>query len=441
MFPRLLALAVPLVIATVPAQAVEVSGSLTTLAYSQQRFDVEGDADQLPLFEFLALDVRDLGPAPLSLHLDGFTKLDLREQTRGHDLQGELTYAYLQWHDRTTGVDLRAGRHFVRQGVASEYLDGASVDWLSGQGVGVELFAGQQVDGDFGGNTGDVEGGGRLYLRRGHYEVGLSGMEARDNDQPGFARYGLDGWGALGPVSASGHAFWDRLSEEVYDSELLLTWDATQKLLFTADVDRILPSLLLSHTSIFGNEIFTTGEQREIGLRADYRLTDHLQLAADTRQYDFSEGDDEWVAGGEARLRWGARMDREVGLRYEHEELAQSTHLFGRYNQELARTTHRFALARLYYALDFTLYDFDEPPFPANRRHFSHDTVATVGAELGEAWEASLSLDYGARADYRDFTTTTSGGETVRVPATVESEGLSSRDATNATFRLVYKFL
>ncbi|NCP97162.1 MAG: hypothetical protein GW824_11075, partial [Deltaproteobacteria bacterium] len=56
MFPRLLALAVPLVIATVPAQAVEVSGSLTTLAYSQQRFDVEGDADQLPLFEFLALD-------------------------------------------------------------------------------------------------------------------------------------------------------------------------------------------------------------------------------------------------------------------------------------------------------------------------------------------------------------------------------------------------
>jgi len=434
---RLFALAVLAVCVAVPARAANLSGSLTTLAYSQQRFDVNGDADQLPLYEFLALDATDLGVAPLSLHLDGFAKLDLRERTFGHDLDGTLTYAYLQWRDRTTGVDLRAGRHFVRQGVATEYLDGASVDWLSGQGVGVSLFAGQQVNGDSGGNTGDLEGGGRVYWRQRRFEIGVSGMKAYDNDQTAFTRAGLDGWGALGwGVTASGHVFWDWISEEAYDSQLLVTWEATHDLLLSVDASRIIPSLLLSHTSIFGNEIFTTGEQRELGFRADYRLGRHIQLGADARQYDYNEGDDEWVAGGEGRYRWGDRMDNEVGVRYEHEETAQSTHLFGRVNQDLARVTNRFDLARLYYAVDFTLYDFDEPIFPASKRHYSHDTVATVGAELGEAWEVSVSVDYGTRADYTDTLPTGP-----HVPATVESGAVSSRESVNGTFKLVYKFL
>ncbi len=439
---RLLALVLVALCVALPARAAELSGSLTTLAYSQQRFDVNGDADQLPLFEFLALDATDLGVAPLSLHLDGFAKLDLRERTFGHDLDGTLTYAYLQWRDRASGLDLRAGRHFVRQGVATEYLDGASASLRLTRHLGVELFGGQQVDGDSGGNTGDIEGGGRLFWRQRRFEIGLSGMEARDNDQPAFTRLGIDGWANLGGgVNASGHAFWDWISRDFYDSQLLVTWDASRKLLLSFDTSRILPSLLLSHTSIFGNGIFTSGEQRELGFRADYTLTRHIQLAADARKYDYDEGDDEWTFGGEGRYRWGERMDNEAGLRYEHEELSEVTHLFCRVNQRLARVTNHLDLARLYYALDFTLYNFDDPIFPANRRHYSHDTVATVGAEVGDAWEVSLSLDYGSRADYRDFTTTTSGGQAVRVPATEESGSLSSRDAMNATFKLVYKFL
>jgi len=436
---RLLALAVLVVCAAVPARAADLSGSLTTLAYSQQRFDVNGDADQLPLYEFLALDVRDLGVAPLSLHVDGFAKLDLRERTFGHDLDGTLTYAYLQWHDRAAGIDLRAGRHFVRQGVATEYLDGASVDWLAGHGVGLSLFGGQQVDSDSGGNTGDLEGGGRLFWRQRRFEIGLSAMKAYDNDQTAFTRVGIDGWGSLGwGITTSGHAFWDWISEEVYDSQLLVSWEATKQLLLSADASRILPSLLLSHTSIFGNEIFTTGEQRELGFRADYDLGRHIRLSADARQYDYDEGDDEWTFGGEGRYRWGDRMDNEVGVRYEHEELSEVTHLFGRVNQEVARVTNRFDLARLYYAVDFTLYNFDEPIFPASQRHYSHDTVATVGAELGDAWEVSVSLDYGSRADYTDATTSATG---LKVPPTVESSTVSSRESVNGTFKLVYKFL
>ncbi|RMF84490.1 MAG: hypothetical protein D6739_05845, partial [Nitrospirae bacterium] len=137
-------------LAAIPAAAANLSGRLTTLVYSQQRFDVEGDSDQLPLLQFLSLDADHLGVPPLSFHLDGFAKLDLRERTYGHDLDGTLTYAYLQWYDPTTGLFARAGRHFVRSGVATTYLDGASLDWMGGLRLGVQLYAGQPVDGDLG---------------------------------------------------------------------------------------------------------------------------------------------------------------------------------------------------------------------------------------------------------------------------------------------------
>jgi hypothetical protein len=422
------------------AHSAELRGRLTTLAYTQERFDVDGNTEQIPLFQFVSLNAYDLGNEALSFHLDGFGKVDLRDQTYDHNLDGELTYAYLQWRDRERNLFVRAGRQFVRAGVASEYLDGVYGDWLSQYRIGFQAYAGRQVNDDIGGRSGDLEWGGRLYTRQPRFEVGASAMETRDDDQTGFARLGLDGWAqVIDKVAVNAHGFWDRISEEWFDYQFLLTWEATAKLLFSADYGQVIPNLFLSHTSIFGNLIFSDDKQRELGLRADYRVDRHWTLSADARRYDYSDGDDDWTEGAEGHYRWGKGLRNEVGAAFENWPESKRTHLYGRYTFDNPWVTSRSDLTRLFYGLDFILYHFDDPIFPGDRQHYTYSTTATLGADIGDHWQLTGSLDYGTRPDYRDYTTVTAGGSEIRVPSTRESD-LGFRQDVDATVKLVYNF-
>lgn len=443
--PGFLSLAV--VLATVlggglsPAAAVNLQGRLTTLAHTQERYTLGSDGRDLPLYEFLTLNAYDLGSRELSLHLDAFGVVDLRGDAKDTDRDGELTSAYLQWHDREHDLFVRAGRQYVRVGVTSDRLDGLYGDWYSDYHVGVQAFGGQQVNSDLGGDSGDYQWGGRLYVRYPRFELGFSGMEARDDDQLAFAQMGVDGWAQVDKaVAVNAHGYWDRVNEEWYDLQLLLTWDATDALVVSADGRRVIPNLFLSHTSIFGNDIFTTGEQREVGLRADYRLNRHLQLAAYTRYYDYSEGDaDQWTGGGEARYHWGGLMENVAGAAYEFEEKLQSARLFGRYTHRLPRVTNRPDLRSLFAALDLIFYQFDDDVFPGDGRDYTYSTIATAGLDIGAHWQLTVSLDYGSRRDYTDADTVVLGGETVEVPRTRNTD-LGFENDLDATLKLVYHF-
>jgi len=436
---RVLALVCCAVLVAGAAHAVDLQGRLTTLVYTQERFDVGGDDTQVPLLQFATFDVRDLANPSLSFHFDGYAKVDLQDQTYDENLDGNITYAYLQWRDRPHGLSLRAGRHFVRSGVSSEYLDGLSGDWLSPVHVGFQGFAGRQVNSETGGGSGDLEWGGRVYYRQPRFEVGVSGMEARDDDRVAFARLGADGWVQItDTVAVNAHGFWDRISEEWYDYQFLATWQATGALFLSADYGQVIPNLFLSHTSIFGNMIFSDTEQRELGLRADYEVTRHLVLSANARQYDYSDGDDDdWTEGAEARYRWGKGFRNQIGGEFEHRDDSKKTHLYGRYTMDVPRVTNRVDLASVFYGLDFILYYFDEPIFPDDGQHYTYSTTGTLGADLGDHWELTVSLDYGTRADYRDYTLSATD---VRVPATTESGSLGFRNDLDASIKVVYKF-
>ena len=435
---RVLALVCCAVLAAGSAHAVDLQGRLTTLVYSQERFDVNGDDTQVPLFQFVTLDAENLGNPDLSFHFDGFGKVDLQDQTYDHTLDGDITYAYLQWQDWSNGLYLRVGRQFVRSGVSSEYLDGVYGDWLSPVHLGVQAFAGQQVNSDFGGKSGDWEWGARVYYRHPRFELGVSGMEAHDNDHLAFSRFGADGWlQVTDTVAINAHGFWDRVAKKWYDYQVLATWQATSALFLSADYGQVAPNLFLSHNSIFSSLFFSDIQQRELGLRADYQLTRHLTVSANARQYDYSQGGDDWTEAAEATYRWGKELENQLGVEFEHREDSKKTHVYGRYTLDVPRVTNRFDLASLFYGADFILYYFDQPIFPQNRQHYTYTATGTLGADINDHWEITVSLDYGTVANYADYTVDANG---VRVPATTQVGDLGFRNSLDGSLKVVYKF-
>ncbi len=437
---RCLACAGLATLTALPAGAVQVEGRLTTLAQSRERYEQGSDGKDLDLYQFGTLNAYDLlGRRRLSLHLDGFGVVDLRGQPREEDRDAELTSAFLQWQDRGRGLFLRAGRQYVRVGVTSDRLDGVYGDYLSPFHVGLQAFGGKPVNSDVSGDSGDYQWGSRLYLRYPRFEVGVSAMEMRDDDQVGFVQVGGDGWFQVADtIAVSGHGYYDRVNQEWYDFQGLVTWDVSSKLVLSADGRRVIPNLFLSHTSIFGSEIFSTGEQREYGARADYRANRHLSLAAYARYYDYSEGDqDQWTGGAEARYRWGAILENLVGAAYDFQEDLWTGRLFGRFTHRLPRVTNYPDVRDLFGSFDLIYDSYDQEIFPGDGRDYSYAAILTGGVDVGDHWQLTLGLDYGSRPDYRDTKTVPLDDGEVTVPLTRNS-GLGYRNDLDVTVKLVY---
>jgi hypothetical protein len=88
-----------------------------------------------PATQFLGVDATDLGHAGLSLHVFGWGRADLADQSRVEGKNfGELSYGYVQYRAPEGNLELKAGRFSVNQGVAIEQVDGGSfqADLLNG---------------------------------------------------------------------------------------------------------------------------------------------------------------------------------------------------------------------------------------------------------------------------------------------------------------------
>ncbi len=80
-----------------------------------------------PATQFLGLDVTNVGRDGLSLHLFGWGRADLADQSLPESkTSGELTYGYVRYRFQQANAELKAGRFTVNQGVAIEQVDGVS---------------------------------------------------------------------------------------------------------------------------------------------------------------------------------------------------------------------------------------------------------------------------------------------------------------------------
>jgi len=160
-----------------PCLAADITLSSQTYLLFYEREVVGGEKNKFaPLYEYLSGDAGNLGGNPLSFHFYGWGRLDLADDTDDNGYAGDLGSAYLQYLHPTGNGEMRLGRFFLTEGVASEILDGIFLKGRTKAGFGLSVFGGVPVERSITStDTGDSVYGGRLFFAHaGYAEIGVS---------------------------------------------------------------------------------------------------------------------------------------------------------------------------------------------------------------------------------------------------------------------------
>ncbi len=177
------------------AAAAEYDLNSRTYLYLYERDQVVGETQKFaPLYEYLSLDVWEVGNPDLSFHFYGWGRLDLADESRGSSTNGNLSSAYLQYlHPRGNSL-AKFGRFFLAEGTTTEVMDGLFVKGVTRSGFGAALYGGSPVENTItSSGGGDSLFGGRVfYVFPGVTEVGL-GYFHENGDFQGENREELGG--------------------------------------------------------------------------------------------------------------------------------------------------------------------------------------------------------------------------------------------------------
>jgi hypothetical protein len=140
---------VALIAAVVPAAAIAQDVNVTSTTFAQMwKQDTPGfdKATYTPATEFLGIDASKLGTDALSLHLYGWGRTDLRDQSvAGGKTSGNLTYGYLEYDFDRANAQVKAGRLIVDGTSGNEMVDGVFARTDLRGGFAVSAFGGKPV--------------------------------------------------------------------------------------------------------------------------------------------------------------------------------------------------------------------------------------------------------------------------------------------------------
>jgi hypothetical protein len=134
-------------LAAAPGWSQEVSVTSTSLAQMWKQ-DAPGfdKANFAPFTQFLGIDATKLGNERLSLHLFGWGRTDLSDQSSFEGKSsGYLTYGYLQYRFDQANAEIKAGRFAISQGGGVEQVDGVSARADLRGGFTISAFGGRPV--------------------------------------------------------------------------------------------------------------------------------------------------------------------------------------------------------------------------------------------------------------------------------------------------------
>ena len=122
--------------------ATELSIDSNTIFRIEKRDLVgAGNENLSPATEFIGFDANRLADTNLSLHFYGWGRVDLQDKSyNDKNSDTGFTYGYLRYRFDSANADVRAGRFFVREGIANEQIDGVSVRTDLPLGFGISAF-------------------------------------------------------------------------------------------------------------------------------------------------------------------------------------------------------------------------------------------------------------------------------------------------------------
>ena len=315
---------------TLSAAAISVDSN--TIVRIEKR-DVSGGDKQdiIPATQFLGLDATKLAVGNLSLHIAGWGRYDLGDDSyNSSKTDGNLTYGYLLYRINKDAADIRAGRFFVREGIVNEQVDGLSARADLPFGFAISAFGGATVHthdlyGESSDGKGDSVFGGRLSYRYNKFlELGASAVY--EDNAPNLdyhvngtnRKVGADIW--LSPyrwVEVFGHSSYntetDEIAEHRYTLNLRPVADLTLSGQYTYQKEQ---SLFYSWAMASGADLPSGDNATIAGVTAAYTLTKSAEIFLDYTHYDREVGNADRY-GGDLRLSFlDNRLKSGIGYHY-----------------------------------------------------------------------------------------------------------------------------
>lgn len=169
----------------------------------------------VPVYEYLQMDYGNLDKPGVSVHANGWGRLNLADNYNEKDTAGEILHAYLQYTSPARDLLVRAGRQFLFEGVARDSFDGIYAKSHALQSLVLSAYAGSPVTlASSEGRKNDlIAGGGVAYALPKYFEIGASYKYIADNGKRDEENIGTDFTVMLpGSVYLMGHSAFNLIS-------------------------------------------------------------------------------------------------------------------------------------------------------------------------------------------------------------------------------------
>jgi len=280
----------------------ETALSGTTLVRIEQRSAPGFDKQNIvPATQYLSLESSGIGDPNLSLHLNGWGRVDLADKSTTKDSDGALNYGYLRYLFPQANAEVKAGRFFVFEGVSTENIDGLFLKTGLAHGFAIAAFGGAPVHPDSSvDNRGDYITGGRLsYSALSMLEIGVStvyengGMVSGPISKLRDARQLVGGDLWLKPHAVAdlkGRISYDTINEGIAEQSWLLALKTGSNGMLALDYSQYEFKELFAASSI--RSLFnpdTPGGQKTAGISYTFQAAKPLELTAAYRNTDQDE--------------------------------------------------------------------------------------------------------------------------------------------------------
>lgn len=201
--------------------------SETIIRGFQRELNDGSKASAAPAYEYLQLNYTTNKVPGLSLHINGWGRLNLADNYNKDTTDGQLLHAYLQYVPTNQPYQLRVGRQYIFEGVAKDNLDGIYGKLFSLPHTTVSAYAGvpTMLDNASGRKKDLIYGGKLTYGNSGLYDVGISYKHVLDNGARNEQLMGGDlSVNFPRNISLLGHSTYDLISsnwgEHSYEARL-----------------------------------------------------------------------------------------------------------------------------------------------------------------------------------------------------------------------------